>query len=134
MLDDEAQFGPKCMKMDYQLHKRVMKTGFEEAPWIYKIGDTYFLEYAAGGVPEHWAYSTAKSIHGPWHYEGRITDESPGSFTIHGGTIDFKGKSYLFYHDGIPSGGNGFRRTTAYREFQRMKDGRIPKINIEAKN
>jgi hypothetical protein len=91
------------------------------------------LEYAAGGVPEHWAYSTAKSIHGPWHYEGRITDESPGSFTIHGGTIDFKGKSYLFYHDGIPSGGNGFRRTTAFREFQRMKDGRIPKINIEAK-
>ena len=122
----------KCLKMDYQLHKRVMKTGFEEAPWIYKIGDTYFLEYAAGGVPEHWAYSTAKSIHGPWHYEGRITDESPGSFTIHGGTIDFKGKSYLFYHDGIPSGGNGFRRTTAFREFKRMKDGRIPKINIEA--
>jgi hypothetical protein len=133
MLDDEAQFGPKCMKMDYQLHKKVMKTGFEEAPWLYKIGDTYFLEYAAGGVPEHWAYSTAKSIHGPWHYEGRITDESPGSFTIHGGTIDFKGKSYLFYHDGVPSGGNGFRRTTAFREFQRMKDGRIPKIDIEAK-
>ena len=133
MLDDEAQFGPKCMKMDYQLNKRVMKTGFEEAPWIYKIGDTYFLEYAAGGVPEHWAYSTSKSIHGPWHYEGRITDESPGSFTIHGGTIDFKGKSYLFYHDGIPSGGNGFRRTTAFREFQRMKDGRIPKINIQEK-
>ena len=52
MLDDEAQFGPKCMKMDYQLHKKVMKTGFEEAPWIYKIGDTYFLEYAAGGVPK----------------------------------------------------------------------------------
>ena len=96
MLDDEAQFGPKCLKMDYQLHKKVMKTGFEEAPWIYKIGDTYFLEYAAGGVPEHWAYSTSKSIHGPWHYEGRITDES-----------------------------------TAYREFQRMKDGRIPKIDIK---
>ena len=37
-----------------------------------------------------------------------------------------------FYHDGIPSGGNGFRRTTAFREFKRMKDGRIPKINIEA--
>ena len=43
MLDDEAQFGPKCLKMDYQLHEKVMKTGFEEAPWLYKIGDTYFL-------------------------------------------------------------------------------------------
>ena len=30
-------------------------------------------------------------------------------------------------------GGNGFRRTTAFREFQRMKDGRIPKIDIQAK-
>ena len=47
MLDDESQFGPRCMKMDYQINKRVMKTGFEEAPWIYKIGDTYFLEYEA---------------------------------------------------------------------------------------
>jgi beta-xylosidase len=131
MLDDEAQFGPRVMKHDYQVNKKVMKTNFEEAPWVYKIGDTYFMEYAAGGVPEHWAYSTAKSIHGPWKYEGRITDESPGSFTIHGGTIDFKGKSYLFYHDGIRSKGNGFRRTTAIREFKRMKDGRIPKIDIK---
>jgi beta-xylosidase len=131
MLDDEAQFGPRRMKHDYQVGKKVMKTNFEEAPWIYKIGDTYYLEYAAGGVPEHWAYSTAKSIHGPWTYRGRITDESPGSFTIHGGTIDFRGKSYLFYHDGIPSGGNGFRRSTVIREFQRGKDGSIPKINIK---
>ena len=133
MLDDESQFGPRVMKMDYQLHKKVMKTGFEEAPWIYKIGDTYFLEYAAGGVPEHWAYSTAKSIHGPWTYQGRITDEAPGSFTIHGGTIDFKGKSYLFYHDGLPSGGNGFRRSTAILPFKRMKDDRIPKIALPQK-
>ena len=131
MLDDEAQFGPRRMKHDYQVGKKVMKTNFEEAPWIYKIGDTYYLEYAAGGVPEHWAYSTAKSIHGPWTYRGRITDESPGSFTIHGGTIDFRGKSYLFYHDGIPSGGNGFRRSTVIREFKRGEDGSIPKINIK---
>ena len=130
MLDDEAQFGPRRMKHDYQVGKKVMKTNFEEAPWIYKIGDTYYLEYAAGGVPEHWAYSTAKSIHGPWTYRGR-TDESPGSFTIHGGTIDFRGKSYLFYHDGIPSGGNGFRRSTVIREFKRGEDGSIPKINIK---
>jgi hypothetical protein len=66
-------------------------------------------------------------------YAHLIADESPSSFTIHGGIIDFKGKSYLFYHDSIRSGGNGFRRTTAIHEFQRQKDGRIPKINIQAK-
>lgn len=129
-LEDESQFGPLVMKHDYKTNTRIPKTNFEEAPWIYKIGDTYFLEYAAGGVPEHWAYSTAKNIEGPWHYEGRITNESPGAFTIHGGTIDFKGKSYLFYHDGIRSKGNGFRRSTGFVEFERQPDGRIPMIEL----
>ena len=131
MLDDEAQFGPRRMKHDYQQNKEVLKTNYEEAPWIYRLGDTYYLEYAAGGVPEHWAYSTAKSIHGPWTYKGKITDEAPGSFTIHGGTIEFKGKWYLFYHDALPSGGNGFRRSTAIREFRRNTDGSIPYINLK---
>lgn len=39
-----------------------MKTGYEEGPWVYKRGDTYYIEYAAGGVPEHMAYSTAKVL------------------------------------------------------------------------
>lgn len=129
-LEDEAQFGPLVMKRDYQTGKDTPKTNFEEAPWIYKIGDTYFLEYAAGGVPEHWAYSTAKSITGPWHYEGKITNEAPGAFTIHGGTIDFRGKSYLFYHDAVISKGQGFRRSTGYVEFNRKPDGRIPFIEL----
>ena len=132
-VNDESQFGPNVVKYDYGLHKRIMKTGFEEAPWIYKLGDTYYFEFAAGGVPEHWAYSTSKSIHGPWQYQGKITTTSPGSFTIHGGSIDFKGKSYLFYHNGTVSKGNGFRRTAVYREFQRGKDGSIPFMELREK-
>lgn len=63
--DDESAFGPKVLKHDWQLNKKIMKTGYEEGPWVYKRGDTYYIEYAAGGVPEHMAYSTAKSIAGP---------------------------------------------------------------------
>lgn len=129
-LDDEAQFGPKVMKHDYALNKLMPKTNFEEAPWIYKIDDTYYLEYAAGGVPEHWAYSTAKDINGPWTYRGRVTDEAPGAFTIHGGSVKFRGKWYLFYHDATVSHGNGFRRSAAYIPFKRGKDGSIPKITL----
>lgn len=129
-MEDEKQFGPLVEKYDYGKKTRVPKTNFEEAPWIYKRGDTYYLEYAAGGVPEFWAYSTSKSIHGPWKYQGAVTGHSPGSFTIHGGTIDFKGKSYLFYHDGIPSKGNGFRRTAKFVEFKRKADGSIPFIEL----
>jgi hypothetical protein len=64
------------------------------------------------------------------------TDSQPPCIRTTGGLqriwICKIGDTY-FYHDGIPSGGNGFRRTTAFREFQRMKDGRIPKIDIEVK-
>ena len=41
------------------------------------------------------------------------------------------GKWYLFYHDALPSGGNGFRRSTAIREFRRNTDGSIPYINLK---
>ena len=60
--------------------KEKMMVGYEEGPWLMKRGDTYYLSYPAGGVPEHMAYSTAKSVHGPWTYRGRIMDEAENSF------------------------------------------------------
>ncbi len=131
-LDDEASFGPRVMKQDYQLNKRVMKTGFEEASWIYKRDGKYYLEYAAGGVPEHWAYSTAENINGPWTYKGRIMDEAPNSFTIHGGSIEFMGRDFMFYHTGQLPNGGGFRRSTCVEEFKRNADGSIPHIPFTA--
>ncbi len=128
--DNEKAFGPKVVKFDWQVRKEMLKTGFEEAPWVYKRGDTYYMEYAAGGVPEHWAYSTAKSIHGPWTYRGRVMDEPEGSFTIHGGSIEFKGRHFMFYHDGRMVNGGGFRRSTGVEEFTRMADGGLPHIDF----
>ena len=110
--DDESAFGPKVLKHDWQLNKKIMKTGYEEGPWVYKRGDTYYIEYAAGGVPEHMAYSTAKSIAGPWKYGGRVMEEANNSFTIHGGSIEFKGRNFMFYHDGRLPNGGGFRRSS----------------------
>ena len=128
--EDSTAFGPLVLKHDYQLNKKIMKTNFEEAPWIYKIGKTYYLEYAAGGVPEHWAYSTATNINGPWTYRGRIMNESPNSFTIHGGTINYHGRDFMFYHCGRLPNGGGFRRSTSVEEFKRNADGSIPFIPI----
>ncbi len=125
-LDDPNAFGPLVMKRDWGLGKDVPKSGFEEAPWIYKLGDTYYLEYAAGGVPEHWAYSTAKSIHGPWTYQGKVLDIPEGSFTIHGGSVKYKGDWYMFYHNGKAPDGEGFRRSTCFEKYARNPDGSIP--------
>lgn len=121
---DEAAFGPYKGYDD----NGNPKTNFEEAPWIYRYGDTYILEYAAGGVPEHWAYSTAPSVDGPWTYQGKVMGEPEGSFTIHGGSVDYKGHSYMFYHDGLLPGGGGFRRSTSIEEFTRGEDGSLPFI------
>lgn len=127
-LEDEKAFGPLVMKTDYQENRRKMKTGYEEGPWVTKRNGTYYLVYAAGGVPEHLAYSTSKSIDGPWEYQGRIMDEAENSFTIHGGSIEFEGRNFMFYHNGMATNGGGFRRATAIEEFSYTDDGKIPFI------
>ena len=131
---DPACFGPESMKPDWSDGgKEKMMVGYEEGPWLMKRGDTYYLSYPAGGVPEHMAYSTAKSIHGPWTYRGRIMDEAENSFTIHGGNITFRGHDYMFYHNGKLPNGGGFRRSACVEEFTFGADGSIPFIPFTEK-
>ncbi|WP_207431378.1 glycoside hydrolase family 43 protein [Sabulibacter ruber] len=105
-------------------------TSYEEGPWLDKRGSLYYLLYAAGGVPEHLAYSTSTSPTGPWVYRDTIMTviKKGGAFTNHPGLVDFKGKSYLFYHNGALPNGGGFRRSVAVEEFSFNPDGTIPRI------
>ena len=105
------------------------KDSYVEGPWLTKRNGTYQLLYAAGGVPEHISYSTAKSPLGPWKYAGEIMPLcKTNSFTNHCGVADFKGHSYFFYHTGkLPQGG-GFGRSVAVEEFKYNADGSFPKI------
>lgn len=57
-------------------------------------------------------------------------DIPTGSFTTHPGVIDYKGHSYLFYHSGQLTGGNGFKRSVCVDEFQYNDDGTIPFIGM----
>jgi hypothetical protein len=52
-----------------------------------------------------------------------------GAFTNHPGIIDYKGKSYFFYHNGALPGGGGFNRSVGVEEFKYNPDGTIPRIN-----
>ena len=126
---DEKAFGPYKGYND----DGTPKTNFEEASWIYKRNGKYYLEYAAGGVPEHWAYSTADKITGPWTYQGKVMGQADNSFTIHGGTVEFKGHHYLFYHNGKLSGGGGYKRSTCVEEFTPNEDGSLPFIKATTK-
>lgn len=126
-LDRPECFGTLVPKMDYKSGEQRMMTGYEEGPWVFKRNGIYYIVYASGGVPEHMAYSTAPTIHGPWTYRGRIMDEAVNSFTIHGGSVEAGGRNFMFYHNGRLPNGDGFRRATCVEEFEWDGD-RIPFI------
>jgi arabinoxylan arabinofuranohydrolase len=111
-------------------------TQYEEGPWIMKHGGTYFLAYAADGIPEEISYSEATAPLGPFTYGGTIMKAFGASFTNHTGIIDFDGHSYFFYHDGalqtggsVPSNGDGYHRSVCLEEFTYNTDGTFPTIS-----
>ena len=53
-----------------------------------------------------------------------------GVFTNHPGVIDFRGKTYLFYHNGDLPGGGGFTRSVCVDELKFNKDGSIPEMKM----
>ena len=106
------------------------RSNYTEAPWVYKRNDLYYLVYAAAGIPEYIAYSTATSIEGPWTYRGYIMERAPHlAFTNHPGLIDYKDNSYFFYHTHELSDGEGFKRSVSVEQFKYNDDGSIPLIS-----
>ena len=101
---------------------------YEEGPWLYKRDKKYYLFWPGGPLPEHIGYSTSDSPTGPWKYGGTVMAAGGGSFTIHPGVIDFKGKTYYFYHNGELPGGGGFNRSVCVEELKFNKDGSIPEV------
>ena len=129
----EEGFGaPDASKRD---RNKKYKDMYTEGPWIMKkpVGSGYYLLYAAGGVPEHLAYSESPTPTGPWTYKGTIMPEGgTGSFTNHCGYERFKGHDYFFYHTGKLPGGGGFGRSVAVEEFKFNADGSFPTIQPTA--
>ena len=103
---------------------------YVEGPWFYRRGDLYYLLYAANGIPENIAYSTAPGPTGPWTYRGVIMPSEGRSFTNHCGIVDYEGHSYFAYHNGDLPGGNGFQRSVCVEEFTYNADGTIPTIKM----
>jgi beta-xylosidase len=101
---------------------------FEEAPWIHKHGNLYYLSYATG-FPEKTAYATAPKITGPWTYRGVVAEIAGNCNTIHQAIIDYKGKSYFIYHNGgVQRSGGSFRRSVCIDYLHYNPDGTIERI------
>jgi beta-xylosidase len=99
---------------------------YGEAPWIHKRGGTYYFSYSTGW-PGQIVYATGKSPVGPFTYRGVILDRM-NTLTNHQALVDFKGKSYIFYHNnGLPGGGD-FKRSTNVDRLYYEKDGSIRQV------
>ena len=105
-------------------------TLYEEGPWVYKRNNLYYNVFAAKCCSEFLAYSTAPGPLGPWTYRGTVMPTQGSSFTNHPGIVDFKGNSYLFYHNGALPGGGGFTRSVAVEKFTYGADGSIPTMSM----
>ncbi|MBR5971253.1 MAG: family 43 glycosylhydrolase [Paludibacteraceae bacterium] len=138
-----AKLNEDMISFNGGIHEVDMSRGFSsggssvytEGPWIHKRDNKYYMLYASHGTGnggERISYSTSDSPTGPWTWGGLIMEPSTGSaFTNHCGIIDFKGRSFFFYHNQrrVPGAG-GYNRTSAVEEFTWNADGSIPKLKM----
>ncbi len=136
-----AKLNEDMISFNGGIHEVDMSRGFSsggssvytEGPWIHKRNNKYYMLYASHGTGnggERISYSTSDSPTGPWTWGGLIMEPSTGSaFTNHCGIIEFKGRSFFFYHNQrrVPGAG-GYNRTSAVEEFTWNADGSIPRI------
>jgi hypothetical protein len=98
---------------------------FFEASWMHKHNGKYYFSYSTGDT--HFiAYATGDHPLGPFTYKGVILNPVQG-WTNHHSIIDFKGKSYLFYHDTQLSGKTHLRNIKV-TELKYRPDGSIETV------
>lgn len=114
-------------------------TGFFEAPWLTKRGDTYYMLYAANNAgtdspctPTSYhacvAYGTSPSPLGPWTFRGVVLG-IVSSTTSHPGAVQLGEAWYLAYHTADAVDGGHFRRSVALDQLTWDDSQAPPAIN-----
>lgn len=100
-------------------------TSFTEAPWLYKRDGKYYTFYAAGWR-EAMAYAVSDDLtDNTWLYGGIIMPPTATSNTNHPSVIDFNGKTYFIYHNGMMPNGSGYRRSICIQELTFDENGNV---------
>jgi beta-xylosidase len=117
--DNMVEFDSPVMRIDLE--------GYQAGVWVHKHNDWYYLSYSSGG-PGKIVYAMSKNINGPWVNKGIVNEVSGNCATNHHAIIDFGGKNYFFYHNGIlPNGGN-FSRSVCADYLYYNPDGTMKKV------
>lgn len=107
--------------------KTVPLPGFEEGAHIHKRNGWYYLSYGYG-MPEKVAYAMSRSIHGPWKFKGILNELAGNCATNRPCIIDFKDRSYFFYHNGGLKDGGSHRRSVCVNELFYNEDGTMQRV------
>ncbi|KAI9900993.1 hypothetical protein N3K66_005255 [Trichothecium roseum] len=117
-------------------------TGYFEAPWLTKRGETYYMLFAANNAgpdspcsPTSYhaciAYGTASDPLGPWTFQDVILDVV-SSTTSHPGTYSIGEDWFLVYHTADADEGGHFRRSVAFDKME-WDDSSSPPAIIKVK-
>jgi hypothetical protein len=96
---------------------------FFEAAWVHKKNGKYYFSYSTGDT-HFLCFAIGDSPLGPFTYGGRILEPVLG-WTTHHSIVEFKGKTYLFYHDCELSKGVDHLRSVKAKEIFYDDDGKI---------
>ena len=99
---------------------------FFEASWVHKHNGKYYFSYSTGDS-HLLCYAIGDNPYGPFTYKGVILTPVVG-WTTHQSILEYKGKTYLFHHDSVPSGGKSWLRSLKVCELTYNEDGTIQTI------
>lgn len=100
---------------------------FFEASWIHKHNGKYYFSYSTGDT--HFiCYAIGDNPYGPFTYKGIILNPVVG-WTTHHSICEYKGKTYLFYHDSSLSKGVTHLRSIKVAEITYDENGNINTLN-----
>ncbi|QSX73765.1 glycoside hydrolase family 43 protein [Lysobacter arenosi] len=96
---------------------------FFEASWMHKHQGRYYFSYSTGDT-HLLCYAVGDNPYGPFTYQGTILTPVVG-WTTHHSICAFQGRTYLFYHDSILSGGVTHLRSIKVAELHYDDHGKI---------
>lgn len=102
---------------------------FYEASWMHKHRGTYYFSYSTG-TSHLLCYATGNNPYGPFTYRGVLLEPVEG-WTTHGCITEWKGHTYLFYHDCGPSHGQSNLRSLKVKELTYTPDGLLVDANSQ---
>lgn len=100
---------------------------FIEGAHIHEREGWYYLSYGYD-FPEKVAYAMSRSIHGPWQFKGILNSIASNCETNRPAIVDFKGRSYFFYHNGNLKGGGSHHRSVCVDYMFYNEDGTMKQI------